>query len=245
MGNDSFVPSTTPPDLPYVVLSLDIACFALEGDILNVLLVKRGFDPFTGWWALPGATAEADETLDEAAARILASRTGVTGEYLEQLYTFGDPDRDPRGRTVSVAYYALLALGDHAVHAGPGVEAVAWFPVKDMPPLAFDHSAIAAYAYQRLQQKITYAPLVFRVLPETFTMRDLRLVHEAVLDRPLHPSNFTRQMHARWDLAPVSGSRDRRSRRPARLFRYIGPQSIEGPPRAEDVTAEPTGEEIT
>lgn len=215
-----------------VVLSLDVACFALHERGLDLVLMRRAEEPFASMWALPGGAAGEDETMDRAAARILEHRTGLGGDYLEQLYTFGDPGRDPRGRTVSVAYYALLARGEHPVRPGRGAAEVAWFPVADLPPLAFDHAIIAAYAYQRLQQKITYAPLAFRVLPDAFTMRDLRLVHEAILGRPLHPSNFVRQMSARWDLAPVVGSRDRRSRRPARLFRYIGLREIEGPPAA-------------
>lgn len=217
-------------------LSLDVVCFSLDGDVLSVLLVGRAEEPFAGMWALPGGIVRADERLDDAACRILAERTDVRSAYLEQLYTFGDPGRDPRGRTVSVAYMALLPRGEHPIQAGRGVDRVAWWPVAALPALAFDHAEIAAYAYQRLQQKIGYAPLVFRVLPETFTMADLRRVHEAILGYPLHPSNFVRQMLSRWDLAPVSGVRDRRTRRPARLYRYIGPREIPGPPQRAPVT---------
>jgi 8-oxo-dGTP diphosphatase len=213
-----------------VALSLDVACFAVVDDILALLLMERADEPFAGAWALPGGLVGAEERLDAAAARVLAARTGVEDAYLEQLYTFDDPARDPRGRTISVTYYGLLPLGDHPVRPGRGAQAADWRPVDRLPPLAFDHDAIAAYARWRLTQKITYAPLVFRVLPEAFTMGDLRLAHEAILGESLHPSNFVRQMLSRWDLSPVPGARDRRTRRPARLYRYVGPPEIPGPP---------------
>jgi 8-oxo-dGTP diphosphatase len=223
-----------------VALSVDVACFAVrEGDLL-LLLMQRRDEPFAGQWALPGALVGVDEGLDAAAQRVLAERTGLTGAYLEQLYTFGDPGRDPRGRTVSVAHYALLPLGEHPVRPGRGAEAVAWWPARRLPPLAFDHGRIAAYAAWRLAQKLEYAPLAFRVLPETFTMGDLRTLYEAVQGRRLHPSNFTDQMLRRWDhLTPVPGVRETGGRgRPARRYRYTGPAEIPGPPGDVPATAE-------
>jgi 8-oxo-dGTP diphosphatase len=203
-----------------------------------VLLVQRSEAPFATSWALPGGAVEPDEPLDTAAARLLAERTGIQGAqaYLEQLYTFGDPGRDPRGRTVSVTYFALLNNAEQApVRAGRGVQDVAWWPVDELPQLAFDHGRIAAYARRRLAQKLTYTPLAFHVLPETFTLGDLRTLYEAVEGRRYDPSNFPKQMLARWDLAPVPGIRDRRTRRPARLYRYIGPREIAGPPHPENL----------
>ena len=223
-----------------VALAVDVACFALAGGQLRLLLVRRADEPFAGLWALPGGAVRADEPLDTAAARILAERTGV-GEagpggsaagdtYLEQLYTFGEPGRDPRGRTVSVAYYALLPGGEWPPAAGRGVGVAAWRPTDQLPPLAFDHGRIAAYARWRLAQKVTYTPLAFQVLPEQFTLGDLRAVHEAIEGRSYDPSNFQRQMLARWELAPVPGARDRRTRRPARVYRYLGRREIAGGP---------------
>jgi 8-oxo-dGTP diphosphatase len=218
-----------------VALAVDVACFALDEGRLMLLLVRRTEEPFAGAWALPGGVVRAEEALDNAAARILRERTGIEGIYLEQLYTFGDPERDPRGRTVSVVYYTLLPDAQKLHEGGRGVGAVAWHPVDALPPLAFDHQRIAEYARWRLTQKIAYTPLIFHVLPETFTMGDLRAIHEAIEGRAYDPSNFARQMLARWDLAPVPGARDRRTRRPARLFRYIGPREIVGPPSPPDV----------
>jgi 8-oxo-dGTP diphosphatase len=241
MEQSTDLPARRPPDragepfqVQRVALAVDVACFALRDGTVDLLLVRRGTEPFAGLWALPGGVVGAGEPLDEAARRVLAERTGVWGAYLEQLYTFGDPGRDPRGRTVSVAYYALLSGQPPAeVRAGRDVEASAWHAVDALPPLAFDHGQIAEYARWRLKQKIDYTPLAFHVLPEAFTMADLRTVYEAIHGQAFDPSNFARQMLARWDLAPVPGVRDRRTRRPARLFRYIGPRQITGPPTSD------------
>jgi 8-oxo-dGTP diphosphatase len=214
--------------LERVALSVDVVCFRIVAGALNLILVRRSDDPFAGMWALPGGIVVEHEGLDAAAERVLRERTGVTSAYLEQLYTFGDPDRDPRGRTVSVAYYALLPSGEHTLSAGRGVSDAAWFPVRDAPDLAFDHARIAAYAHQRLARKIDYAPLAFRVLPESFTMTDVRLIHESILGRPLHPSNFVKATRARWELEALPNERDRRARRPAQLYRYVGPREAPG-----------------
>ena len=213
-----------------VALAVDVACFGLRDGSLELLLVRRAAEPFAGLWALPGGVVGIHEPLDDAARRALVERTGVWGTYLEQLYTFGDPGRDPRGRTVAVAYYALLPGEPPAPRPGRDVAEAAWHPVAALPPLAFDHGRIAEYARWRLKQKLDYTPLAFHVLPETFTMADLRKVHEAIHGQPQDPSNFARHMLGRWDLAPVPGVRDRRTRRPARLYRYIGPRQIAGPP---------------
>jgi 8-oxo-dGTP diphosphatase len=215
-----------------VAVSIDGACFTLTGDRLALLLVRRQTAPFAGWWALPGGVLRGRETLDVAAARILLERTGLTVAYLEQLYTFGDPDRDPRGRTLSVAYFALLpSQEDTAARPGRAVEEVKWADCAALPPLAFDHAAIVAYARQRLAQKIAYTPLAFRLHPDKFTMADLRRVHEAIEGREYtHHSNFQTLMRARWDLLRVPGEFDQRSRRPAQLYRYGGPRDIAGPP---------------
>jgi 8-oxo-dGTP diphosphatase len=224
-------------ELQRVALAVDVACFALRAGALELLLVRRTAEPFAGMWALPGGVVSADEPLEAAAGRVLAERTGVWGAYLEQLYTFGDPGRDPRGRTVAVAYYALLPGEPPAPRTGRGVDAATWHPVTALPPLAFDHGRIAEYARSRLRQKVDYTPLAFHILPETFTLADLRRVYESIHGQPLDPSNFNRQMLARWDLAPVPGLRDRRTKRPARLYTYIGPPEIPGPPLAPQAHA--------
>lgn len=217
-------------------LTIETVCFALIDGELQVLLVRRRDEPFAGVWSLPGGELQLDEPFDDAAQRILSESAGLWGVYLEQLYTFGDPGRDPRGRAVSIAYYALMPAVSldpsmRTLRPGRGVDAASWHPVNQLPgPLAFDHARIVWYARWRLSQKVTYTPLAFHMLPEHFTMSDLRAVYESIAGEEYDPSNFARQMLARWDLAPVPGQRDRRSRRPARLFRYIGPREIPGGP---------------
>ena len=216
-----------------VAVAVDVACFALQGDRLHLLLVRRQAEPFAGEWALPGGVIQGREPLEDAARRILAERTSLAVAYLEQLYTFGEPDRDPRGRTLSIAHYALLPPGPAADAAQPGraVGGLRWADADDLPSLAFDHGRIAAYARQRLAQKLAYSPLAFYLLPEKFTMADLRRVHEAIEGRRYtHLSNFQTLMRARWDLLRIPGEFDRRSKRPAQRYRYGGALDVPGPP---------------
>lgn len=216
-----------------VAVAVDVACFALQDERLHLLLVRRQAEPFADEWALPGGVVQGREPLEAAARRILAARTGLTVAYLEQLYTFGEPDRDPRGRTLSIAYFALLPPGPAAGAAQPGkaVGEIRWADADDLPPLAFDHGRIAAYARQRLAQKLAYSPLAFYLLPEKFTMADLRRVHEAIEGRQYtHLSNFQTLMRTRWDLLRVPGEFDRRSKRPAQRYRYGGALDVPGPP---------------
>lgn len=216
-----------------VAVSVDVACFTFHDGALHLLLMQREAEPFAGCWALPGGVVQGREPLDDAARRILAERTGLAVAYLEQLYTFGEPDRDPRGRTLSVAYYALLppTAAPSAAQPGRGVGALRWATTADVPPLAFDHGRIATYARQRLAQKLSYSPLAFYLLPEKFTMADLRHVHEAIEERPYtHLSNFQTLMRSRWDLLRIPGELDRRSKRPAQRYRYGGPLDVPGPP---------------
>jgi 8-oxo-dGTP diphosphatase len=213
------------------VVSVDVACFVLEERVLKVLLVRRTEPPFAGQWALPGGIVYLEESLDDAARRVLSMRTRLDIAYLEQLYTFGDPARDPRSRTIAVAYYALLPAISTDVRSGKDVGEIAWKAVDELPQLAFDHARMVRYALQRLRQKITYTPIVFHLLPETFTLADLREVHEAIEGRQYqHLSNFQALMRARWDLVRVPGAFDRRTRRPAQLYRFAGPPEVAGPP---------------
>ena len=205
------------------VLEVDVVAFAIQQEVLQVLLVRRAAPPFAHDWALPGVRLGPDERLAAAAGRALRERTGLEGApaHLEQLYTFDGPDRDPRGRTVSVAYLALLPLGAPVDDVRPGraVHEVAWWPVDALPPLGFDHAAIVQTARDRVAAKVEYAPLAFTVLPDEFTMRDLRAVHEVLTGRAyVHETNFWRQMTSRWHLQET-GRFTRGRGRPAALYR--------------------------
>ncbi|HZR98267.1 MAG TPA: NUDIX domain-containing protein [Chloroflexota bacterium] len=217
--------------LPRVAVSVDVVGFRLQsgeaGLELQVLLVRRLPPPFAWQWALPGGVLGADERLAACACRLLRERTGGAEFYLEQLYTFDALDRDPRGRTLSVAYYALLRGDAGEAPAERDAADARWWPVRRLPAggmLAFDHAQVIRAAHERLRGKLDYAPLAFHLLPATFTMTQLRRVYEAIQERSYDPTNFPRAMLARFPgLAPVVGERDRTSKRPARVYRYEAP----------------------
>ncbi len=204
------------------VVEVDVVALAICDGRLHCLLVRRADQPFAGSWALPGVRLGLDERLDAAAERALVERTRLQLEpsFMEQLFTFDGPDRDPRGRTVSVAYVALLPLRSPLdVEPGRGVDAVEWRAVDALPELAFDHPLIVRTARERVAAKVEYAPLAFSVLPDEFTMRDLRAVHEVLVGQPyVHETNFWRQMTSRWNLEET-GRFARGRGRPAALYR--------------------------
>ncbi len=220
-----------------VVPSVDIVCFRLRPAgrdlVLEVLLVRRTRDPFAGRWALPGGVVRPQERLAEAVHRVLRERTGLDVVYLEQLYTFDDPARDPRGRTLSIAHLALLAPSETAAQAGRDVAELTWWPVQGLAaeaPLAFDHAAIVGYAHERLRSKVEWTPLVFRLLSEPFTLPEVRRIYEAIHGQHYNDSNFRRQLLARFPGIESVPEKDRRTNRPAQLFRYAGPRHVAGPP---------------
>ena len=181
-------------DYPRPALTADCAVFGLDAGELKVLLVRRDLEPFAGRWALPGGFVRVGEALDDAARRELQEETGLRDVFLEQLYTFGEPGRDPREHVVSVAYFALVNLVDHAVQAATDAREAAWFAVHDTPRLAFDHDEILRVAHERLRGKVRYQPIGFELLPERFTLRQLQTLYEAILDRPLDKRNFRKKV---------------------------------------------------
>lgn len=182
-------------------------------------LVRRTRDPFAGRWALPGGWLGTDENLDVAAARTLGETTSLAPSYLEQLYAFGDVERSPQ-RVVSIVYWALVReeVASTAHRERVDDENVAWFPMADLPPLAFDHAEILDYALWRLRNKVGYSRIAHGLLPDEFTLADLREVYEVILDRPLDPANFRRQVEKSGSLLPTGQSRSG-NHRPAALYR--------------------------
>jgi 8-oxo-dGTP diphosphatase len=201
-------------------VTVDLVIFTIRDDALHVLLIQRGVPPFEGQWALPGGFVRPGESLEGAALRELEEEAGVRDIYLEQLYSFGDPDRDPRGRVVTVAYYALVGADRTSLAAGSDASAARWWPVKDHAPLAFDHDRILAYAIERLRNKLEYTTVGFQLLPKKFTLTQLQLVYEAILGRRLDKRNFRRKMELLGILTPLKEwSRDARTR-PAQLYKF-------------------------
>ena len=203
----------------YPAVSVDVVIFTLREDDLQVLLVQRKHPPFEGRWAIPGGFVEAGESLEVAARRELAEETGVRDVYLEQLYTFGDPGRDPRGRVITVAYFALVPL-PLAVEAGSDASDARWWGVCKVPPkLAFDHDQILKYALQRLRYKLEYTAAGFQLLPPTFTLTEIQKAYEVVLGEPLDKRNFRRRILEAGILEEAGLASESRGR-PAKLYRF-------------------------
>lgn len=209
------------PPRARVAVTVDVVVFTLRDGALHALLVRRGVAPFRGRWALPGGFILEGEPLEAAALRELREETGVEEAYLEQLYTFGDPGRDPRGRVVTVAYYALVSSDALTLAAGSDAEEARWWRVDGLPrELAFDHDRVLDMALQRLRGKLEYTTVGFELLPPTFTLAELQTVYEAILARPLDKRNFRRKLEMREGLEPLDEWRRHPAGRPARLYRF-------------------------
>ncbi len=208
-------------DYPRPALTVDVLLFAVLDERLSVLLIQRKGEPFRDRWAIPGGFVEMNEDLEAAARRELREETGLSGDlYIEQLYTFGDPDRDPRGRTISVAYYGLVSAADTAaVRSGDDASDARWVPLDQALgnlPLAFDHEQVLQTGLARLRGKLDYTAVGFELLPETFTLSALQQVYEIILGRPLDKRNFRRKIVGLHILTEVTdGPRTR-----GRLYRF-------------------------
>ncbi|MBK9944771.1 MAG: NUDIX domain-containing protein [Kouleothrix sp.] len=203
-------------------VTVDIAIFTLQQRELHLLLVQRKHWPHEGRWALPGGFINMDESLDQAARRELEEETGVRDIYLEQLFTFGDPQRDPRTRVISVAYIALVSADKHDLRVSDESTAVRWFPVQQLPgPLAFDHDIILATALGRLRSKLEYTTLAFQLLPEVFSILELKHIYEQILgeDEQLDKGNFYRKIKDANILEDTGMRREGRGR-PTALYRF-------------------------
>jgi 8-oxo-dGTP diphosphatase len=201
-------------------LTVDVVVFALDDEDLQVMLIQRKLLPFAGQWALPGGFVRVEETLEAAAQRELREESGLAGIFLEQLYTFGEIQRDPRERVVTVAYYALVNLAGHDVRASTDAAQAAWFPVSELPELAFDHAQIVEVALERLRGKVRYQPIGFELLPERFTLRQLQHLYEIVLGRPLDKRNFRKKVLSMGILKDTREIETDVAHRAARLFRF-------------------------
>lgn len=217
-------------------LTVDIVVFAMrEGAALQLLAIKRGIPPYKGRWALPGGFVLPRETVEQAAARELADETGLAGLYLEQLYTFSEPDRDPRGRVVSVAHMALLPADrvGEVVKGGSDASDAAWLSVEEATRraaegkrhLAFDHDRIVEMALTRLRGKLEYTTLAFQLLPKEFTLTEAQRVYEAILGRPVDKVTFRRRLAA-MELVRETPRMRRGAHRPARLYSAAPRESI-------------------
>ncbi len=241
--------------MPEIGLAVSTVIFALRPHpetgrpVLSIPLVRRTRDPFEGRWALPGGWVDPAESLGTSASRTLVETTGVRPSYLEQLYTFGAPDRSPTGRVVSVVYWALVRPEQIGERTDAGFDAhnVAWFVADALPHLAFDHDDVVAYALWRLRTKVEYSAIAQGLIGSTFTLSELRQVHEAVLDRVLDPANFRRQVESSGTVVATGEHVQGGRHRPPRLYRYdtSAPLADLGPLAADPpipTPADPPGE---
>ena len=208
-------------DYPRPGLTVDCVVFGLdEADQLKVLLIERNLPPFAGQWALPGGFVRPKETLEAAALRELAEETGVSNVFLEQLYSFGAVDRDPRDRIVSVAYYALVNLRDYTVKAATDANDAQWFAITTLPNLAFDHSHILTTALTRLRGKIRYEPIGFELLPKKFTLTQIQRLYEVILGKALDKRNFRKKILKMDLLIELDEKETGVAHRAARLYQF-------------------------
>jgi 8-oxo-dGTP diphosphatase len=205
---------------PRGALTVDCVVFGFDEEDLKVLLIERGLEPFKGRWALPGGFVRVEETLETAARRELQEEAGLSNVFLEQLYTFGAVGRDPRERVVSVAYYALVKLSEHAAKAATDAANARWFPVTKVPRLAFDHGEILGLGLERLKGKVRYQPIGFELLPPKFTLSQLQHLYEAVLGIKLDKRNFRKKVLGFGLLIPLKETQMLGRHRPAQLFRF-------------------------
>ena len=202
-------------DYPRPAVSVDLVAFRVAGARLETLLMRRPAPPFEGAWTLPGGFVHEDEPLETTAVRVLSEKASLEDIYLEQLATFGAPDRDPRGRVISVAYFAVL-------DSDSGYDGDAkWFPADDAPPTGFDHDEILATALQRLRAKLGYSDIGFAFVPAEFTLTELQKTWEAVLGEPLDKRNFRKSVLARGCVEPTGRKSSGGAHPPAMIYRHV------------------------
>ena len=212
---------------PHPAVTTDVVIFTLQDQELKVLLIQRGGEPYKNKWALPGGFVEIDEDLEHAATRELEEETGVAGVYLEQLYTFGKPDRDPRERVITVAYYALVPVDQIHIRAASDAKKVNWFSCARLPQLAFDHKHIITMARRRLASKLDYSTIALQFMPEKFTLSELQQVYEIILNESLDKRNFRKRILALDCIRDTGNQRRNGSHRPARLYTLASPRTVE------------------
>lgn len=203
------------------ILTVDMVIFRLINGRLNVLLIKRGQEPFKDNWALPGGYNAADDTTMQAVDRALRTKVGVAPDeltYVEQLYTFDTVTRDPRGHTVSVAYLGLSS--NLEPRSSATTQQPVYFPIDELPELAYDHTEIINYALERLRSKLTYTTAAYALMPETFTLTQLQTTYEVVLGRTLDKRNFRKKFLSFNQLEPTGEHFQDGAHRPALLYRF-------------------------
>jgi 8-oxo-dGTP diphosphatase len=203
---------------PHPAVTTDCVIFGFDGERLQVLLVEHGIEPYKGKWAFPGGFLKMDETAEEGALRELREETGLERAYIQQFHTFSDPHRDPRERVITIAYYALVKIQE--VHGGDDAASASWFPLSEIPSLAFDHDYILRMATQRLREEIHFQPVGFELLPEKFTLKELQALYEAILGISFDRRNFAKKMLHLEILTELDETIWPTPKREAKLYRF-------------------------
>lgn len=219
------MPSRKRPSQEHPWVAVDVVVFTIEAGELEALLVKIKRGPCAGQWAFPGGLVGLGESTEEAARRELSEKTGVTDIYLDQLYTFGDPERNPVHRVVSVAYFALIPRRGAWLRATPKYADMAWRPVNGLPPLAYDHNQMARVALDRLRAKLGYTNIAWSLLEESFTLSELQEVYEVILGTPLDRRNFRKKILSLGLVKKARGMR-RGAHRPAQLYSFASREPL-------------------
>lgn len=212
---------------PHPAVTTDVVVFTLHDGQLQLLLVRRANTPYRGAWALPGGFVEIDEDLESCAERELKEETGIGNLFLEQLYTFGDPDRDPRERVISVTYFGLAPRSRLSLHAGSDAADVGWFPLESLPELAFDHRRIITLAHQRLIAKLHYSTIAFQFMEPEFTLTELQSVYEILRGEQLDKRNFRKWILSLDQIEETGELRRSGNHRPAKVYRVKHPQRVD------------------
>lgn len=219
---------------PHPAVTADNVIFGFDGSSLHILLVERGLEPYKGCWALPGGFLQMDETIEQCAQRELAEETNVQEVYLRQFHVFSDVERDPRERILTVAFYALVRKSDYELIAGDDASDASWFPLNELPPLAFDHHKIIELAQSRLQEEIRIRPIAFKLLDKKFSMSELQRIYELINNTHYDRRNFQRKMMASGFLSDEGISKTVAANRPPQLFSFdekLYEQSLSEPER--------------
>ncbi len=198
-------------------ITVDTVILTIKNNALQVLLIKRLREPFIDKWAIPGGYVRMSETLEQAAVRILKEKTNVDNVYLEQLYTFGDPLRHPDSRVITCVYFALVRYQDVKVMESDNVS---WYPIDNLPSLAFDHKEIVDYARTRTRLSLRTCPVAYQLLKEKFTLTEMQKVYEIIMGKQLDKRNFRKKVLGTEGLIELDEFTKASSKRPARLYQY-------------------------
>lgn len=204
----------------YPKIAVDLVIFTVRGGKLETILIQMKKKPFTGRWAFPGGLIKIGETLEEAAKRELYEKTGLKNVYLEQLFTFSHPKRDPYSRVLSVSYFALISSGGVKLKTTSKYSGIGWFDVRTISRLAYDHNGMLRYAIERLRYKLEYTNVVYSLLPKNFTLSELQSIYEIILGKKLDKRNFRKKILTLGLLKKIQGKKRIGAHRPAQLYSF-------------------------